>query len=90
MELIWVLWAVFGLIVGVLIGGLAERKSNGNGDSGSDPDGNAGKPDGMDRPDPTPEEISTVLYLLRLGASCREKKVIDYLINKEGEEDEPY
>lgn len=28
MELIWVLWAVFGLIVGVLIGGLAERKSD--------------------------------------------------------------
>lgn len=44
--------------------------------------------DGMDRYIPTPEEIEQVLYVLRIGASNREKEVIDYLIDKEGEEDE--
>ena len=33
---------------------------------------------------PTPEEIETVLYLLRIGASNHEKEIIDYLIDKEG------
>ncbi len=35
---------------------------------------------------PDPEEIELVLYNLRLGASEREKRVIDYLIDKEGVE----
>lgn len=33
-----------------------------------------------------PEEIISVLYLLRIGASSREKQVIDYLIDKEERE----
>lgn len=33
-----------------------------------------------------PEEIISVLYLLRIGASNREKQVIDYLIDKEERE----
>lgn len=37
---------------------------------------------------PTPEEIETVLYLLRISASNHEKQVIDYLIDKEGENNE--
>lgn len=37
MELIWVGWFVFGLILGVMIGVLAERKS----DDGNSNDGNA-------------------------------------------------
>jgi hypothetical protein len=32
------------------------------------------------------EEIISVLYLLRIGASSREKQVIDYLIDKEERE----
>lgn len=30
-----------------------------------------------------PKEVMTVLYLLRIGASNKEKHVIDYLIDKE-------
>ena len=33
-----------------------------------------------------PEEIISVLYLLRIGTSSREKQVIDYLIDKEERE----
>lgn len=33
-----------------------------------------------------PEEITAILYLLRIGATSREKQVIDYLINKEERE----
>ena len=32
---------------------------------------------------PTAQEIEDVLYTLRIGASNREKRVIDYLIDKE-------
>lgn len=90
MELIWVCWFIFGMIMGALVGLLVERESNGNSDNTSDPDVTAGQCDGMDRPDPTPEEISNVLYLFRIGASNREKRVLDYLIDKEGEDDEAY
>lgn len=42
---------------------------------------------GLDRPDPpTPEEIRLVLYNVRIGASQFEKRIIDYLIDKEGDE----
>lgn len=33
-----------------------------------------------------PEEVTAVLYLLRIGATAREKQVIDYLIDKEERE----
>jgi hypothetical protein len=33
-----------------------------------------------------PEEVTAVLYLFRIGASSREKQVIDYLIDKEERE----
>ena len=43
----------------------------------------------LDRSDtPDSEEISLVLYNLRIGASTREKAVIDYLLDKEGAENE--
>ena len=35
---------------------------------------------------PTAQEIEDVLYTLRIGASNKEKKVIDHLIDKEGKE----
>ena len=34
--------------------------------------------------EPSPEDIETVLYLLRLGASDHERQIIDYLIDREG------
>lgn len=37
---------------------------------------------------PEPEEIDIVLQNLRIGASEREKAVVDYLINKEGTKNE--
>lgn len=43
--------------------------------------GNNGQPQQMD-----PEEVTAVLYLFRIGASSREKQVIDYLIDKEERE----
>ena len=43
---------------------------------------NRSRDNGSDIPDR--EEIENVLYVLRLGASETEKKVIDYLIEKEG------
>ena len=36
---------------------------------------------------PDRKEISMILYTLRIGATDREKKVIDYLIDKEGAEE---
>lgn len=33
-----------------------------------------------------PEEVTNVLYMLRIGASDHEKRVIDYLIDKEAKE----
>ena len=90
MELIWVLWFIFGMIMGASVGLLVERKSDGCSDSSSDSVDTARQSDGMDRPDPTPEEISNVLYLFRIGASNREKRVLDYLLDKEGEDDETY
>ena len=33
-----------------------------------------------------PEEVTNILYLFRIGATSREKQVIDYLIDKEERE----
>lgn len=92
MELIWVLWFIFGLVSGVIVSVFSVCKGTHDGhcDSVPDSDSNSRECDGMDRPDPTPEEISNVLYLFRIGASNREKRVLDYLIDKEGEDDEAY
>jgi hypothetical protein len=40
-----------------------------------------GQPQQMD-----PEEVTNILYLFRIGATAREKQVIDYLIDKEERE----
>ena len=37
---------------------------------------------------PDVKEITDVLYMLRIAASNREKRVIDYLIDKEGSNEE--
>lgn len=84
MELIWVGWCLLGMIMGVFIGAVLETEHDGHNDNHDHSDSDDRKRDGMDRHIPTPEEISTVLYLLRIGASQREKEVIDYLIEKEG------
>ncbi len=92
MELIWVCWFIFGLVSGVIVSvscmvkGTHDRCDNSVPDS---PD-NGRECNGMDRRIPSPEEISNVLYLFRIGASNREKRVLDYLIDKEGEDDEAY
>lgn len=84
MELIWVAWAVFGLIMGVILGVLVERERNEYNDSISDNPDPDRKCDGMDRRIPTPEEITMILTYFKVGASCRETEVLDYLIDKEG------
>lgn len=92
MELMWVMWFIFGLVSGVIVSvfSVVKDKHDGHCNSVPDSDNNGRERDGMDRPDPTPEEISNVLYLFRIGASNREKRVLDYLIDKEGEDDEAY
>ena len=84
MELIWVAWAVFGLIVGVLISVLVEREHDKSDNPVPDSDNNGRKYNGMDRHNPTPEEITMILTYFKVGASCRETEVLDYLIDKEG------
>ena len=84
MELIWVAWAVFGLIVGVILGVLVEREHDKSDNPAPDPTDNGRKHNGMDRRIPTPEEITMILTYFKVGASCRETEVLDYLIDKEG------
>lgn len=50
----------------------------------SDADDPVRECNGMDRDIPTPEEIEEILHTFRIGASQREKRVIEYLIDKEG------
>ena len=92
MELMWVMWFIFGLVSGVIVSVFSVCKGEHDGHCNSVPDNDNTDREcnGMDRPDPTPEEISNVLYLFRIGASNREKRVLDYLIDKEGEDDEAY
>lgn len=84
MELIWVAWAVFGLIMGVLISVLVEREHDKSDNPVPDPADNGRKHNGMDRHIPTPEEITMILTYFKVGASHRETEVLDYLIDKEG------
>ena len=89
----------FGFIgIGVCIGegmakGQLHKCDSGSDVSGGDPnlsDSTVGDSDrtehsGQDlgSDDPTPEEIGQVLWVLRLGASTEEKRVIDHLIRQE-------
>jgi hypothetical protein len=80
--------AVILVGIGVQIGRNDKGESNGDTDNRvCVPDGDRnrgsdhGQPQQMD-----PEEVTAVLYLLRIGASSREKQVIDYLIDKEERE----
>ena len=84
MELIWVFWFILGIIAGTVANVLAERESDKHRNSDIDASVTPGERDGMDKPIPSPAEIEAVLYILRIGASRREKDVIDYLIDKEG------
>ena len=90
----------FGFIgIGVCIGeGLDKRElckcDSGSDVSGGDPnlrdsamgDSDRAEHSGQDMGSdvPSPEEISRVLWVLRLGASATEKRVIDHLIRQEG------
>lgn len=79
----------FGLIgIGVCIGdAMAKGKYDGN--NGVQLRGDRVPDDGssVDRHNPPDsEEIINVLWVLRLGASAREKRVIDYLLTQEGEQ----
>lgn len=86
-------WGCIGFMLGTLVcmiffgaGVVIGDKRTHDGDSDDivyhfSPDRECG---GMDRHDPTPEEIETVLYVMRLGASDKERWILDYLIDKEG------
>ena len=99
MEIEWNMFLItlgmlmsFGLIgIGVVIGHV-DRGNQGqcgnSADSGVQSDDRlrmGSSSDGSDIP-LDEQEIANVLWILRLGASAREKRVIDYLIDKEGAE----
>lgn len=69
--------------VGICIGRLYQDVSDGNSDSSDSPADSSGMDRSVDRDPPTPEEIVNVLYVLRIGASNREKRVLDHLIDQE-------
>ena len=76
MELVWVGWFVFGLIVGVCIG-LAERKSDTDNNRHISDPGVDREYSSMDRP--STGEMLNVLYGLKLGACKYEREVMDYI-----------
>lgn len=86
MELIWVMWFIFGLVSGVIVSVFSVCKGEHDGHCNSVPDSdNADREcNGMDRRIPTPEEITMILTYFKVGASHRETEVLDYLIDKEG------
>ena len=92
MELIWVCWFILGLVSGVVVSAwcVVEGKHDRHCNSVPDSNGNIRERDGMDRRIPTSEEITDVLRYFRVGASHKETWVLDYLIDKEGEDDEAY
>lgn len=67
---------IFGLVLGLCLVGIGMDLGGKMNDSGTQ----------VRHEPPDPEEIELVLYNLRLGASEREKRVIDFLIDKEGVE----
>ena len=86
MELMWVMWFILGLVSGVIVSvfSVVKDKHDGHSNSVSDSDNNDRECNGMDRHIPTPEEITMILTYFKVGASCRETEVLDYLIDKEG------
>lgn len=86
MELIWVMWFIFGLVSGVVasVFSVCKGKHDGHCNSVPDSDNNGRECNGMDRHIPTPEEITMILTYFKVGASHRETEVLDYLIDKEG------
>ena len=80
MELIWVAWAVFGLIVGVLISVLVKRESDDDSDirvyvpsRDRDRSGDNGDIESMDA-----EEVINGLQNIRMALSRNEKEYLDY------------
>lgn len=88
MELIWVLWFIYGLLSGVMAYAVVETELNRNRNRDPDVPDPSGESDGVDRYIPSPEEISEVLRYHRIGASHKEQAVIDYLIEEHGGEEE--
>lgn len=90
MELIWVCWFILGLVSGVIVSVscVAKGKHDGCDSSVSDSDNPDRECDGMDRHIPTPEEITNVLRYFRVGASHKELMVLDYLLDKETDDEE--
>lgn len=86
MELIWVMWFIFGLVSGVIASVSCVVKDKHDVHCNSVPDSNndTRECNGMDRRIPTPEEITMILTYFKVGASHRETEVLDYLIDKEG------
>lgn len=80
--------AVILVGIGVQLGRADKGESNGDSDNRvcvPDGDRNRGSDNGqLEQMDP--EEVTAVLYLFRIGATSREKQVIDYLIDKEERE----
>lgn len=88
MELIWVCWFILGLVSGVIVSAscVVKDKHDGHCNSVPDSDNDGRERDGMDRRIPTPEEITMILTYFKVGASSRETEVLDYLIDKEGDD----
>jgi len=90
-------WGSIGFMLGTLVciiffgaGVVIGDKRNDTGELRNDSDNRVcgSSSDRVDRSvdgNPTPEEIELVLYVLRLGSSDRERRVLDYLIDKECE-----
>ena len=90
MELIWVCWFILGLVSGVIVSVFSVCKGEHDGHCNSVPDSdNADREcNGMDRRIPTSEDITDVLRYFRVGASHTETWVLDYLIDKETDDEE--
>ena len=79
----------FGFIlIGVVVGELRERTSDRHSDLDPDDVDLNRERDGMVGYIPSPEEIKTVLFVMKVGASPFEKEVLDYLIEREEQRDE--
>lgn len=90
MELMWVMWFIFGLVSGVIasVSCVVKDKHDGHCNSVPDSDNNGREHNGVDRRIPTSEEITDVLRYFRVGASHKETWVLDYLIDKETDDEE--
>lgn len=80
MELIWVAWAVFGLIVGVMIGGMVKREHDNDSDTriytpsrNRNRSGDNRRDERMDA-----EEVINGLQTIRMALSKNEREYLDY------------